>query len=64
MGSRPIPFVFASSGSNECGMFDVLTGSCHECFRMVSGDSRDLKVYAEELVSLVDALTNGAEESR
>jgi phosphoinositide-3-kinase regulatory subunit 4 len=42
------PFVFVASGSNECGMFDALSGQCRESFRTVIGDSRELNAYIEE----------------
>ena len=42
------PFIFASSGNNECAMFDALTGSCRECFRVVAADSRGIDPHVEE----------------
>ena len=36
------PFIFIATGSNECGMFDVLNGSCQGCFRTIEADSRTL----------------------
>ncbi|OEU15239.1 WD40 repeat-like protein [Fragilariopsis cylindrus CCMP1102] len=34
------PYIFVASGPNECGMFDVTTGHCSECFRTVEYGSR------------------------
>lgn len=51
----PRPFVFVSSGSNECSMFDATTGTCSECFRTVSmGDNRNLSGVVEETPRLIE----------
>ncbi|KAL7575242.1 hypothetical protein ACA910_018723 [Epithemia clementina (nom. ined.)] len=47
------PYVFVGSQSNECAMFDVLSGACAQCFRT---ESHDLQAgtAGEEIPSLVD----------
>jgi phosphoinositide-3-kinase regulatory subunit 4 len=45
------PFVFMGTGANECAMFDLISGSCGECFRTISTDS---KLQNEELPALID----------
>jgi phosphoinositide-3-kinase regulatory subunit 4 len=47
----PRPFAFLGTGANECGMFDLIDGSCKECFRTVWTDS---KKHNEGLPSLLD----------
>lgn len=47
------PFIFVGSPSNECSMFDVVDGSCVECFRAINGDLDALRA-GENLPSLVD----------
>jgi phosphoinositide-3-kinase, regulatory subunit 4 len=42
------PSIVAATGINECAMFDVLSGSCMECFRAVDGDNSQLGSSAEE----------------
>jgi len=42
------PFVFVAAGSNECAMFDAVTGSCRECFRAISGDTREFHSQIED----------------
>lgn len=34
------PFIFVACGPNECGMFDITTGACRECFRTIDYGSR------------------------
>lgn len=48
------PFIFAAAGANECAMFEVLSGSCTECFRTVAGDSRNFNSHVEDPPRLVD----------
>ena len=31
--------MFVACGQNECGMFDALSGSCRQCFRVISPNS-------------------------
>ena len=52
--AEPRPFVFLGTGANECAMFDLISGSCRECFRTISTDS---KVQNEGIPSLVDIST-------
>mmetsp|Transcript_21357 Transcript_21357/g.59171 ORF Transcript_21357/g.59171 Transcript_21357/m.59171 type:complete len:1292 (-) Transcript_21357:4085-7960(-) len=49
-GSRP--YVFVGSPSNECSMFDVVNGSCVQCFRSVPGV--DTLRGGESMPSLID----------
>lgn len=42
------PFIFVASGSNECGMFDVISDVCRGCFRAVSASNGDLNGHVEE----------------
>jgi phosphoinositide-3-kinase regulatory subunit 4 len=46
------PFIFAASGPNECGMFDIIDGSCRECFRTVDYASRYSDSHLEEIPRL------------
>lgn len=48
------PYLFAAAGSNECGMFDAITGECAECFRTVAGDSRNLNADVDYPPRLAD----------
>jgi phosphoinositide-3-kinase, regulatory subunit 4 len=48
------PSIFAATGHNECAMFDVLTGSCKECFRTIDGDNGQLGSSAEEPPKLLE----------
>lgn len=50
--SESRPFVFAACGPNECGMFDLMTGACRECFRTVDYGSRFSKSRLDEMPSL------------
>lgn len=43
------PFLFAACGPNECAMFDISTGACHECFRTVEYGSRSSRTRLEEM---------------
>ena len=43
------PFVFAASGPNECAMFDIMSGTCRQCFRTVDYGSRHSHVFSEDL---------------
>lgn len=36
------PSIFIAAGENECAMFDALSGTCYECFRVISADGRDV----------------------
>ena len=47
------PYVFVGSQPNECSMFDVLSGSCVQCFRTEPHDTNSAYV-GEEIPSLVD----------
>ena len=46
------PFIFAASGPNECGMFDIIDGSCRECFRTVDYASRYSDSHLDEIPRL------------
>lgn len=46
------PFLFAASGPNECGMFDMSTGVCRECFRTVDYGSRFSKSRLDDMPKL------------
>ena len=48
------PYIFVAAGSNECAMFDALSGTCSECFRTVVGDSRNLNSHVEDPPSLTE----------
>lgn len=37
------PVMFVACGQNECGMFDVLSGSCRQCFRVIGSRSTTLE---------------------
>jgi phosphoinositide-3-kinase, regulatory subunit 4 len=50
--SEARPFVFAACGPNECGMFDLSTGACRECFRTVDYGSRFSKSRLDDMPSL------------
>ena len=54
LSSSARAFIFAAAGSNECAMFEVLSGACTECFRTVAGDSRNLNSHVEDTPRLVD----------
>jgi phosphoinositide-3-kinase, regulatory subunit 4 len=65
----PRPFVFLGTTSNECGMFDIMDGSCRECFRTVSDDGLDSSLETQELPSLLSVpisprFRNGALSAR
>ena len=51
-GSEARPFVFAACGPNECGMFDLSSGACRECFRTVDYGSRFSKSRVDDMPSL------------
>ena len=50
--SEARPFVFAACGPNECGMFDLSSGACRECFRTVDYGSRFSKSRLDAMPSL------------
>jgi len=52
------PFVFAACGPNECGMFDLSSGACRECFRTVDFGSRFLKSRLDDMPSLQEMPLN------
>ena len=61
------PFVFASCGPNECGMFDVSTGDCNQCFRTLGYGSRQAAAhayYAEDLPKLEEVPISAASTRR
>lgn len=41
------PFMFLACGNNECGMFDAVSGSTRECFRVVGPRSRAMDATAD-----------------
>lgn len=45
----PRPYIFAACGSNECAMFDAITGACRECFRTVDGRRRHSNFAVDDL---------------
>lgn len=57
------PFIFAAAGNNECGMFDALTGSCRECFRVITSDNSELDNHVEEPPSLIEVALASNRES-
>ena len=59
--SEPRPFVFLGTGANECAMFDLISGSCRECFRTVWADS---KLQNEGIPCLVDITISAASASK
>lgn len=57
------PYVFASCGPNECGMFDVSTGNCNQVFRTV-GYGSAMASYAEEIPKLHEVPISAASTRR
>jgi phosphoinositide-3-kinase, regulatory subunit 4 len=58
------PYVFASSGPNECAMFDVTTGNCAQCFRTVGFGSHSGHGYAEDIPILQEVPISAASTRR
>lgn len=61
------PYVFASCGPNECGMFDVSTGDCSQCFRTIGYGSRQAAAhayFAEDLPMLEEVPISAASSRR
>ncbi|GKY92453.1 hypothetical protein MPSEU_000215800 [Mayamaea pseudoterrestris] len=51
---EPRPSIFIASGENECSMFDAISGSCNECFRVVASGSGESVLHREPLPVLID----------
>ena len=59
------PYVFAACGPNECGMFDITTGDCNQCFRAVGyGNHPTHFSYAEDIPSLEEVPVSAASSGR
>lgn len=48
------PHIFVAAGPNECGMFDVTTGNCTECFRTVEYGNTSPSLKIDGIPRLVD----------
>lgn len=58
------PYVFAACGPNECSMFDIIDGTCRQCFRVIDQSTGYMDPPATSLPFITDIPITSSYHSR